>query len=76
MQYRTGCPLCVHFGEGPEEGPPSCSAFPEGIPNEILHKAFDHRQEFPGDQSIRFTARDPQGETEYDALMTRWNTQE
>lgn len=76
MQYRTGCPKCVHFGMlGEDEGPPACAAFPEGIPGEILHKAFDHRQEFPGDQGIRFTARDAQGEADYESLMTRWNAQ-
>ena len=31
-----------------------CSAFPEGIPDEIYSEYFDHRKEFPKDGGIRF----------------------
>lgn len=40
------CPMCVHLNlEGPA-GRPRCKAFPQGIPDEILHEGFDHREPF------------------------------
>jgi hypothetical protein len=34
--------------------PPSCAAFPDGIPNDIWHCEHDHASEYPGDGGIRF----------------------
>jgi hypothetical protein len=32
----------------------TCVAFPKGVPAEIIHGRFDHRQPFEGDGGIRF----------------------
>jgi hypothetical protein len=36
-----------------------CTAFPDGIPWEILDSVADHRHPFPGDQGIRFEPKAP-----------------
>ena len=33
---------------------PTCLAFPQGIPNEILQLGYDHRQPIDGDNGIMF----------------------
>jgi hypothetical protein len=53
------CTVCVHLRKETVEGPahhqvrPTCDAFPDGIPVEIL-KCADHRVAWPGDNGIRF----------------------
>lgn len=50
----AACVTCKHkspFG-------PTCAAFPEGIPNEILDAENDHRESFPGDHGIRYEPMD------------------
>lgn len=59
------CTKCAHFTPGQGETPPSCTAFPEGIPDEIIRQGFDHRNEFPGDGGVRFT---PDGPVDVDFL--------
>ena len=42
-------------------GGTTCSAFPDGIPTEIMDEGYDHRQPFPGDDGKMFVL-DPEFE--------------
>lgn len=46
------CMTCSYFVM--EKGNWYCSAFPKGIPDDILHGAADHHKPYPGDQGIRY----------------------
>lgn len=49
------CPNCVWRRlTGNELGIPICSAFPAGIPVEIMTGEFDHTKPYPGDGGIRY----------------------
>jgi len=47
--YFPLCNKCVFY-----MGNSKCSAFPEGIPEEILTGEHDHTKPYPGDNGIRF----------------------
>lgn len=54
------CPSCKHvFMDG---APPTCAAFPDGIPDEILSEQVIHRTPYPGDSGIRYEEREGVGE--------------
>lgn len=46
----------------------TCNAFPEGIPDPIFFRCFDHRQAYPGDRGIRFVPKDAEA-LEYARLL-------
>jgi len=43
------CIACKHWVRGGV-----CQAFPQGVPDAILTNEHDHREQYPGDNGIRF----------------------
>lgn len=59
MRNEAGPPICYNCSRkrpAAEKRPFSCDAFPNGIPKEIIHNQADHRNEFPGDNGLRYDA--------------------
>ncbi len=53
MRVHSMCLACRHLDRDKEEHH-ACSAFPEGIPQEIWTNRYDHHEPYPGDQGVRF----------------------
>ena len=51
------CGGCRHL-TSPDLRDPTCTAFPAGVPWDILLSKADHRQPFPGDGGSRFDPTD------------------
>jgi hypothetical protein len=53
------CAWCKRY-RAPEQlgDPPTCEAFPNGIPAKIREDGFDHRKPFKGDGGVRFELKD------------------
>ena len=56
------CYGCRHFiANAPNEWGwgQFCTAFPQGIPVDILASRADHRQPYPGDEGVQFEPKTP-----------------
>ncbi len=61
------CICCKRYRDPVQLGaPPTCEAFPNGIPDSILDEGFDHRTPHNGDSGIRFEQRED--------IEFRWST--
>lgn len=54
VQVLGQCVGCVHKHLGAN----TCDAFPRGIPEPITWGEFDHRNEYPGDQGVRYEPKE------------------
>ena len=50
MGFPIQCMTCRHYRRDDF----ACDAFPEEIPDEIMSGDFDHVEEYPGDNGIRW----------------------
>ena len=58
MIFAPQCSSCARLHrEKPPESGFSCAAFPNGVPDEILHNKFRHTSPYPGDKGILFEER-------------------
>lgn len=54
MTIIPQCVDCLHLNR--DTKPPTCTAFPNGIPETILVNEVDHREPVRGDHGIQFVA--------------------
>lgn len=61
------CMSCVRFDREGDGWPPTCEAYPGGIPDGILESQADHRLPLPGDHDLQYVY-DPRWPRPSDAL--------
>ena len=63
MTTGIQCIRCINYI--PYEDEPTCRAFLNGIPYEIISGEFDHTKPFPNDNGIRFVPMNAKKDTRY-----------
>jgi hypothetical protein len=57
-QARSQCDTCARYrpaiNNPTGKGPPTCEAFPDGIPMLVFRNGVDHRGPVPGDHGLRW----------------------
>lgn len=53
MPVQSQCLACRHLDREQEDAH-ACTAFAEGIPQEIWNNGHDHHEPYPGDEGVRF----------------------
>jgi hypothetical protein len=61
------CSGCTHLHSDLIDA--TCTAFPDGIPWDILLSKADHRQLFPGDHNLQFEPKSAEDEAYADMLF-------
>lgn len=51
------CWYCIHYLSDSKNQLPSCAAFPDGIPEQILIGKFNHIKPYKGDNGITYKPR-------------------
>lgn len=54
MQVIIQCAFCNYY-TGLDKGKPTCKAFEDRIPMEIITGEFDHSEPHPGDNGLQFS---------------------
>ena len=69
------CMMCSRFKKIEDEHWFKCTAFPMGIPNEIIYGRADHRQKYPGDNGMRFELKSQQDTEELKEHLEKGTTE-
>lgn len=54
MTMSMECPTCLNFIGYNDDNVPTCRAFPEGIPDDIISGETSHVGAYKGDNGIRY----------------------
>lgn len=71
MIFYSICGYCRHRLDEGDDTEPRCAAFPNGIPDDIRRRGFDHRNPYEGDGGIMFEPDGPVDVARLDRIVAR-----